>query len=95
MTDGLFMSSRDGLEFNIWPEAFIRPGLRPQDNWTYGDNYQNWGLVTTPSQFVGAPDELSMYVSEGYWRGPGVSQRRYTSASTASFRFMRPPAAAR
>ena len=78
VTDGLFMSSRDGLEFNIWPEAFIRPGLRPQDNWTYGDNYQNWGLVTTPSQFVGAPDELSMYVSEGYWRGPGVSQRRYT-----------------
>ena len=48
VTDGLFMSSRDGLEFNIWPEAFIRPGLRPQDNWTYGDNYQNWGLVTTP-----------------------------------------------
>ena len=78
LTDGLFMSSRDGLEFNIWPEAFIRPGLRPQDNWTYGDNYQNWGLVTTRSQFAGAPDELSMYVSEGYWRGQGVSQRRYT-----------------
>lgn len=78
LTDGLFMSSRDGLEFNIWPEAFIRPGLRPQDNWTYGDNYQNWGLVTTRSQFDGAPDELSIYVSEGYWRGQGVCQRRYT-----------------
>lgn len=78
VTDGLFMSSRDGQEFNIWPEAFIRPGLRPQDNWTYGDNYQNWGLVTTRSLFEGAPDELSMYVSEGYWRGQGVSQRRYT-----------------
>ena len=78
VTDGLFMSSRDGLEFNIWPEAFIRPGLRPQDNWTYGDNYQNWGLVTTRSLFAGAPDELSMYLSEGYWRGPGLSQRRYT-----------------
>ena len=73
------MSSRDGVTFNIWPEAFIRPGLRPQDNWTYGDNYQNWGLVTTRSQFDGAPDELSMYVSEGYWRGQGVSLRRYTT----------------
>ncbi len=79
LTDGLFMSSRDGVTFNMWPEAFIRPGLRPQDNWTYGDNYQNWGLVTTRSQFDGAPDELSMYVSEGYWRGQGVSLRRYTT----------------
>ncbi len=78
LTDGLFMSSRDGLTFNIWPEAFIRPGLRPIDNWTYGDNYQNWGLVTTRSQFDGAPDELSIYVNEGYWRGQGASLRRYT-----------------
>ena len=78
LTDGLFMSSRDGLTFNIWPEAFIRPGLRPQDNWIYGDNFQNWGLVTTRSQFAGAPDELSIYVSEGYWRGQGVSLRRYS-----------------
>ena len=78
VTDGLFMSSRDGHTFNVWPEAFIRPGLRPVDNWTYGDNYQNWGLVTTRSPFAGAPDELSVYVSEGYWRGQGVSLRRYT-----------------
>lgn len=78
LTDGLFMSSRDRLTFNIWPEAFIRPGLRPRDNWTYGDNYQNWGLVSTRSQFAGAPDELSIYVSEGYWRGQGVGLRRYT-----------------
>ena len=78
LTDGLFMSSRDGLTFNMWPEAFIRPGLRPVDNWTYGDNYQNWGLVTTRSQFAGAPDELSIYVNEGYWRGQGASLRRYT-----------------
>jgi hypothetical protein len=47
------------------------------DNWTYGDNYRNWGLVTTRSQFAGAPDELSIYVSEGYWRGQGVCLRRY------------------
>ena len=78
LTDGLFMSSRDGLTFNMWPEAYIRPGLRPVDNWTYGDNYQNWGLVTTRSQFAGAPDELSIYVNEGYWRGQGASLRRYT-----------------
>ena len=78
LTDGLFMSSRDALTFNIWPEAYIRPGLRPVDNWTYGDNYQNWGLVTTRSPIAGAPDELSIYVNEGYWRGQSASLRRYT-----------------
>ena len=78
LTDGLFISSRDALTFNIWPEAYIRPGLRPVDNWTYGDNYQNWGLVTTRSPIAGAPDELSIYVNEGYWRGQSANLRRYT-----------------
>ncbi|MCY3773125.1 MAG: hypothetical protein OXG98_14060, partial [Gemmatimonadetes bacterium] len=64
--------------FNLWPESFIRPGLRPRDNWTYGDNYQNWGIVTTASAVSGAPDELSFYVREGYWREGTSELRRYT-----------------
>ena len=32
VTDGLFMSSRDGQVFHRWGEAFIRPGLRYTDN---------------------------------------------------------------
>lgn len=55
LTDGLFMSSRDGRTFHRWREAFLRPGLRPKDNWVYGDNYQNWGLVETKSPIDGAP----------------------------------------
>ena len=43
MTDGMLMSSRDGLNFNVWPESFIRPGYRDTGGWFYGDNYQNWG----------------------------------------------------
>ena len=78
LTDGMFMSSRDGYNFNLWPESFIRPGLRPRDSWTYGDNFQNWGIVTTPSAVAGAPDELSSYVREGYWRDEASSLRRYT-----------------
>ena len=77
LTDGMFMSSRDGLTFNLWPESFIRPGLRPQDNWVYGDIWQNWGIVTTKSIFVGAPDELSFDTTEGYWRGTSTTLRRY------------------
>ena len=78
LTDGMFMSSRDGYNFDLWAESFIRPGLRPRENWTYGDNFQNWGIVTTPSAVAGAPDELSSYVREGYWRDGASSLRRYT-----------------
>src|SRR5262249_25124578 len=49
LTEALLMSSRDGSRFHVWADAFIRPGLRARDNWFYGDNYQNWGLVETKS----------------------------------------------
>ena len=78
LTDGMFMSSRDGQTFNLWPESFIRPGLRPLDNWVYGDGFPGWGIVTTASLFDGSPDELSIYTTEGYWRGESMNLRRYT-----------------
>ena len=78
MTDGMFMSSRDGRQFRIWPESFIRPGLRTMDNWFYGDNYQNWGLVETKSAFADGPSELSMYVSESALQGNSLTVRRFT-----------------
>lgn len=78
LTDGMFMSSRDGYNFNLWHESFIRPGLRPRSNWTYGDNFQNWGIVTTGSAFGGAPDELSLYVRDGYWRDGESALWRHT-----------------
>ena len=78
LTDGLFMSSRDGQTFDLWSEAFIRPGLRGTDNWAYGDNYQNWGLVETKSAIPDAPDEISIYATEGYNLGEGNKLRRFT-----------------
>ncbi|MHB9109668.1 MAG: hypothetical protein ACYDCO_21670 [Armatimonadota bacterium] len=78
LTDGQFMASRDGCAFTRWDETFIPPGLRAQGSWTYGDCYQAWGLLQTPSHLPGAPDELSMFASEGCWRGEGVTLRRYT-----------------
>ena len=78
VTDGMFMTSRDGLKFNVWPESFIRPGLRLRDNWFYGDNYQNWGIVETKSTIEGAPSELSFYVSEASHQGDSNRWRRYT-----------------
>jgi len=78
VTDGQFMASRDGRVFKRWDEAFIRPGLRPVGSWAYGDCYQGWGLLETASEIAGAPPELSLYVSEGYWRGTANAIRRYT-----------------
>lgn len=77
-TDGMLMSSRDGQHFNIWPESFIRPGIQRPGSWFYGDNYQNWGIVETRSQFDGAPNELSFYVSEAGRQEGGNRLRRYT-----------------
>jgi hypothetical protein len=78
VTDGMFMASRDGLHFRVWPESFIRPGLRTRDAWFYGDNYQNWGLVETASSIPGAPDEISVYVSEAGRQVGGNRLRRFT-----------------
>lgn len=77
-TDGMFMSSRDGLKFDIWPESFIRPGIQRPGSWFYGDNYQNWGIVETRSHLEGAPNELSFYVSEAGRQKNGNRLRRYT-----------------
>lgn len=78
VTDGLFMTSRDGLLFRRWGEAFIRPGPSTKDTWVYGDNFIFWGMVETASHLEGAPDEISLYATEGYWEGPGTSFRRYS-----------------
>jgi len=78
VTEGLFMVSHDGQRFSMWPEAFIRPGLRTRDTWFYGDIYQTWGLVETPSAIADAPPELSLYASEHYHQETGAAFRRYT-----------------
>ena len=78
LSDGLFMSSRDGRTFKRWAEAFLRPGPQLDGNWTYGDNYQAWGLLDTDSALSGAPRELSLYATEGYWRGTSTVFRRYS-----------------
>ncbi|MFN7922260.1 MAG: hypothetical protein U0Q16_19305 [Bryobacteraceae bacterium] len=78
VTDGMFMSSRDARTFEVWPESFIRPGLRKTDAWFYGDTYQNWGLVETASHLADAPPEISMYVTESTMQERRAYLRRYT-----------------
>ena len=74
----MFMTSRDGLSFEIWPESFLRPGLRTTDMWFYGDAYQNWGLVETKPAIADAPEEISIYVTENTMQDRTAYLRRYT-----------------
>jgi hypothetical protein len=78
LTEAVFMTSRDGLHFKRWSEAFIRPGPRQRESWVYGDNYIFWGMYETPSGTEDAPDELSLMATEGYWEGEDTAFRRYT-----------------
>ncbi|MEW5902528.1 MAG: hypothetical protein AB1715_13765, partial [Acidobacteriota bacterium] len=66
VSDSLFMSSRDGLRWKRWPESFLRPGLQ-EERWVNRNNMIGWGLLLTKSDLPGAPAELSLYSSEGYY----------------------------
>jgi hypothetical protein len=78
LTEGLFMSSRDGIHFKRWNEAFLRPGPERTGTWLYGAHYLAWGVVETESSLSDAPNVLSLYASEDYWHGKGSALRRYT-----------------
>ena len=86
-SDTGFITSRDGRHFKVWPEAFIRPGIVQKGRWVYADVFQNLGIIETQSGWSPGPSgpqegggplprELSMYVSEGFWRTAGL--RRYS-----------------
>lgn len=78
LTDTLLMTSRDGLTFHRWAEAFLPPGPQRSGSWAYGDHYVGWHLVETRSSIEGEPNELSLYSTEDYWTGKGSKLRRYT-----------------
>jgi hypothetical protein len=78
VTDGMLMASRDRQKFAVWPESFLRPGLRTTDSWFYGDTYQNWGLVETQSSLEDGPNEISIYVTERTLQEKGGVIRRHS-----------------
>lgn len=77
LSDGVFMTSRDGLLFSRWPEAFIRPGPQ-RERWVNRNNLTAWGLIETMSALPGCPPELSLYSTEGYYEGDACRLRRFT-----------------
>jgi len=71
VNDIVFMSSRDGINFDrSFMNAFVRPGL-DQNNWHERAVYMERGLIQT------SPTELSLYGMEGI-RTKSVRITRYT-----------------
>ena len=80
ISETLFMTSRDGVHFRRWGEAFVRPGPRTE-RWIYAGSFPTYGLLVTKPNTTGMPNELSLYVNDGGgWssRGKATRFRRYT-----------------
>ncbi len=75
ITDTLLMTSRDGVKFNRWDEAFLKP--YSEYRWWYGDGWVARGIYETESDVENAPNELSFLAVENY-RTNLVNWRRYT-----------------
>ncbi len=75
--DTLFMASHDGTNFQVWPEAFIRPGIQRPGSWFYGQGGTAHGMLETPSTFIDGPPELSFYVKDNARSGGPYRLRRY------------------
>lgn len=78
VTDCVFITSRDGVHFKKYEEAFLRPSSENGRNWLYGDCYPARGFVETPSDSRGAENELSMLVPENHWMGVPKELYRFT-----------------
>ena len=78
VTDCGIMTSRDGYHFNRREEAYLTPGTERYANWWYGDCFTVYGLMQTPSEEEGAPDEISFFMGENY-RIRDVELWRYTT----------------
>jgi len=78
VTDCVLMTSRDGVRWNRWDEAWMTPGIERDHTWVYGDCYPSPSVLQTKSSLPGAPDELSFYVFERHISQHPTTLRRYT-----------------
>jgi hypothetical protein len=82
VSDAVNMTSRDGVNFNRWGEALIRPRPEGWGQQHWGGHINNMpaaGIVETNWDPAGNYQELSLYAVEGYFfPEEGNRLRRYT-----------------
>ncbi len=77
ITDAVFMSSRDGINWNRFHESFMGGEPEYADNWRKGDKYLLYNLLETPCKPPQTGTELTI-VSEERATDTRVYWNRYT-----------------
>lgn len=70
MTDCVLMTSRDGIHFHRFDEAFLTPGPESEHNWFYGDCYASYRDIVTE-------DGITFFCGDNY-RISDIDFYRYT-----------------
>lgn len=80
VSDGLFMSSRDGYHFEKYDEALIPPPAENPTAFVYGDGTACPALIEVPSSIPGAENEYMIIVRENFRAINGCNKLvKYTS----------------
>ncbi len=66
ISDGLFMSSRDGYHFTKYDEAILPPPPESPDAFVYGDGTATPNLIEVPSELSGADNEYMLQIRENF-----------------------------
>ncbi len=77
-TEVMFMSSRDGIHWTRFPEAYLRPGPQNEENWLYGAMYPAVGLLETEPTVPGSDTELSLLIPDGRFSAEPNELVRYS-----------------
>ena len=74
ITDGLFMSSRDGRNFTKYDEAILPPPVENPEAFVYGDGTAVPAVIEVPSNVPGADNEYMIIVRENFRTAKGFNQ---------------------
>lgn len=79
ISDGLFMSSRDGYNFDKFDEAFISPPPESPEAFVYGDGTAVPVLIEVSSELEGAENEYMLILREAFRAAAGPNKlAKYT-----------------
>lgn len=74
ITDGLFMTSRDGYNFIKYDEAILPPPPENPEAFVYGDGTASPALIEVPSDIPGAENEYMVMVRESFRATTGYNK---------------------
>ena len=80
VSDGLFMSSRDGYSFTKYDEAIFPPPPENPEAFVYGDGTASAALIEVASDIPGADNEYMIIIRESFRTARGYNKLvKYTS----------------